>query len=40
MKHIIIPRYIKKKGGIIAKENFIHISNLKNLSINEKTKEK
>ena len=30
----------EKKGGIITKENFIHMSNLKNLSITEKTKEK
>tara|TARA_B100001123_G_C14649129_1_gene764955 strand:- start:70 stop:312 length:243 start_codon:yes stop_codon:yes gene_type:complete len=31
----------EKKGGIITKENFIHISNLKNLDINkEKTKDK
>ena len=29
----------EKKGGIISKENFIHLSNLKNLDI-EKTKEK
>ena len=30
----------EKKGGIISKENFIHISNLKNLDKkNEKTKE-
>ena len=30
----------EKKGGIISKENFIHISNLKNLDISkEKTKE-
>ena len=28
----------KKKGGIISKENFIHISNLKNLEIKEKKK--
>ena len=26
----------EKKGGIISKENFIHISNLKNLEINKK----
>ena len=30
----------EKKGGIITKENFIHMSNLKNLSMTEKTKEK
>ena len=28
----------EKKGGIISKENFIHISNLKNLEEKEKTK--
>ena len=26
----------EKKGGIISKENFIHISNLKSLDINKK----
>ena len=26
----------EKKGGIISKENFIHISNLKNLDLNKK----
>ena len=26
----------EKKGGIISKENFIHISNLKNLDTNDK----
>ena len=26
----------EKKGGIISKENYIHISNLKNLETNEK----
>ena len=30
----------EKKGGIISKENFIHISNLKSLDNSEKTKEK
>ena len=30
----------EKKGGIISKENFIHISNLKNLDINTKKDEK
>ena len=29
----------EKKGGIISKENFIHISNLKNLDKLKKTKE-
>ena len=30
----------EKKGGIISKENFIHMSNLKSLSKTEKTKDK
>ena len=30
----------EKKGGIISKENFIHISNLKSLDENVKTKGK
>ena len=30
----------EKKGGIISKENFIHMSNLKNLSKTDKTKDK
>ena len=30
----------EKKGGIISKENFIHISNLKNLNTEKKTKSK
>ena len=30
----------EKKGGIISKENFIHVSNLKNLSKTEKSKTK
>ncbi len=29
----------EKKGGIISKENYIHISNLKNLDSQEKGKE-
>jgi large subunit ribosomal protein L24 len=29
---------MEKKGGIISKENFIHISNLKNISKDEKSK--
>ena len=29
----------EKKGGIISKENFIHMSNLKNLDKTKKTKE-
>jgi len=28
----------EKKGGIISKENYIHISNLKNLDLNKKEK--
>ena len=28
----------EKKGGIISKENFIHISNLKNLDVNDSKK--
>ena len=35
-KHVKTTK--EKKGGIISKENFIHISNLK--LINEKTKKK
>ena len=30
----------EKKGGIISKENFIHISNLKSIEKNEKNKGK
>ena len=30
----------EKKGGIISKENFIHISNLKNLDLNKKDEKK
>ena len=30
----------EKKGGIISKENFIHISNLKNIEINKKDKKR
>ena len=30
----------EKKGGIISKENFIHLSNLKNLDIKEKINKK
>ena len=40
----IIKKHTKttkeKKGGIISKENFIHISNLKNLDINDKKNKK
>ena len=38
----IIKKHTKttkeKKGGIISKENFIHISNLKNINEKKKTK--
>ena len=38
----IIKKHIKttkeKKGGIVSKENFIHLSNIKNLDIEKKTK--
>ena len=39
-KHVKTTK--EKKGGIISKENFIHISNLKSLSVADKktTKEK
>ena len=30
----------EKKGGIISKENFIHISNLKNLDLDKKVEKK
>ena len=30
----------EKKGGIISKENFIHISNLKNLDLEKENKKK
>ena len=30
----------EKKGGIVSKEDFIHISNLKNLDLNEKIEKK
>ena len=30
----------EKKGGIISKENFIHLSNLKNLDIKDKINKK
>ena len=39
----IIKKHVKttkeKKGGIISKEDFIHISNLKNLDLKKKIKE-
>ena len=40
----LVKKHIKttkeKKGGIISKENFIHVSNLKNLNKTNKTKVK
>ena len=36
----IVKKHVKttkeKKGGIISKENFIHLSNLKNIEISKK----
>ena len=37
-KHVKTTK--EKKGGIISKENFIHISNLKSLSKTDETKGK
>ena len=40
----IVKKHVKttkeKKGGIISKENFIHLSNLKNLEISKKIEAK
>ena len=40
----IVKKHVKttkeKKGGIVSKENFIHLSNLKNTEINIKTEAK
>ena len=40
----IVKKHIKttkeKKGGIVSKENFIHISNLKNIEKNKKEEAK
>ena len=40
----IVKKHVKttkeKKGGIISKENFIHLSNLKSLEINKKEEAK
>ena len=40
----IVKKHVKttkeKKGGIVSKENFIHLSNLKNLETKEKEKVK
>ena len=37
-KHIKTTK--EKKGGIVSKENFIHLSNLKNIEINKKIEAK
>ena len=40
----IVKKHVKttkeKKGGIISKENFIHLSNLKNIGIDKKIEAK
>ena len=40
----IVKKHVKttkeKKGGIISKENFIHLSNLKNMEISKKEEAK
>ena len=40
----MIKKHVKttkeKKGGIVSKENFIHISNLKNLEIDKKAEKR
>ena len=40
----IVKKHVKttkeKKGGIISKENFIHLSNLKNIEISKKVEAK
>ena len=37
-KHVKTTK--KKKGGIVSKENFIHLSNLKNMDLNKKIEAK
>ena len=37
-KHIKTTK--EKKGGIVSKENFIHLSNLKNMDLNKKIEAK
>ena len=37
-KHVKTTK--EKKGGIVSKENFIHLSNLKNIEINKKIEAK
>ena len=37
-KHVKTTK--EKKGGIVSKENFIHISNIKNLDTNDKENKK
>ena len=40
----IVKKHVKttkeKKGGIISKENFVHLSNLKNIDVNKKEQAK
>ena len=40
----IVKKHVKttkeKKGGIISKENYVHLSNLKNIDINNKEEAK
>ena len=40
----IVKKHVKttkeKKGGIVSKENFIHLSNLKNMDLNKKIEAK
>ncbi len=40
----IVKKHVKttkeKKGGIVSKENFIHLSNLKNIELNKKVEAK
>ena len=40
----IVKKHVKttkeKKGGIVSKENFIHLSNLKNIEISKKVEAK
>ena len=40
----IVKKHVKttkeKKGGIISKENFIHLSNLKNIEVSKKIEAK
>ena len=40
----IVKKHVKttkeKKGGIVSKENFVHLSNLKNIELNKKVEAK